>query len=216
MYSRTRKLTTVGMLCALAYVVMLVGRIPIVLFLKYDPKDVIIAIGGLILGPLTSFSVALIVSFVEMFTVSENGILGFLMNVISSCSFACTAAFIYKKRHKLSGAIIGLLCGWVCMVAVMLLWNYLITPIYMGYPREAVAKLLLPAFLPFNLIKGGLNAAITMLLYKPIVTALRRAHLLEAKSTSAAKLHIDVGIALVSLLIIATCVLLILSLNGVF
>lgn len=216
MYSRTRKLTTVGMLCALAYVVMLVGRIPIVLFLKYDPKDVIIAIGGLILGPLTSFSVALIVSFVEMFTVSENGILGFLMNVISSCSFACTAAFIYKKKHKLSGAIIGLLCGWGCMVAVMLLWNYLITPIYMGYPREAVVKLLLPAFLPFNLIKGGLNAVITMLLYKPIVTALRRAHLLEAKSTSATKLHINVGMALVSLLIIATCVLLILSFNGVF
>ena len=216
MYSKTRRLTTVGMLCALAYVVMVVGRIPIVLFLKYDPKDVIIAIGGLIFGPLTSFIVALIVSFVEMFTVSENGILGFLMNVISSCSFACTAAFVYKRKHKLSGAITGLLCGCGCMVAVMLLWNYLIAPIYMGYPREAVVKLLLPAFLPFNLIKGGLNAAITMLLYKPIVTALRRSHLLEDQSTSVAKPRIKVGIVLVSLLIIATCVLLILSYNGVF
>lgn len=216
MYSKTRKLTTVGMLCALAYVVMVVGRVPIVLFLKYDPKDVIIAIGGLIFGPLTSFSVALIVAFVEMFTVSENGILGFLMNVISSCSFACTAAFIYKKRHKLSGAITGLLCGWGCMVTVMLLWNYLITPIYMGYPREAVVELLLPAFLPFNLIKGGLNAAITMLLYKPIVTALRRSHLLEAKTAPVAKPRINIGVVLISLMIIATCVLLILSFNGVF
>jgi len=43
----------VGMLCALAYVVVVVGRIPIILFLKYDPKDVIIAIGGLIFGPFT-------------------------------------------------------------------------------------------------------------------------------------------------------------------
>lgn len=216
MYSKTRKITTVGMLCALAYVVMILGRIPIVLFLKYDPKDVIIAIGGLIFGPLTSFSVALIVSFVEMFTVSENGILGFLMNVISSCSFACTAAFIYKKKHKLYGAIIGLFCGWGCMVAVMLLWNYLITPIYMGYPREAVVELLLPAFLPFNLIKGGLNSAITMLLYKPIVTALQRAHLLEVHATSVAKPRINIGIVLVSLLIISACVLLILTFNGVF
>lgn len=215
MYSRTRKLTTVGMLCALAYVVMVVGRVPIVLFLKYDPKDVIIAIGGFIFGPLTSFSVALIVAFVEMFTVSENGILGFLMNVISSCSFACTAAFIYKKKHNLSGAILGLLCGWGCMVAVIMLWNYLIAPIYMGYPREAVVKLLIPAFLPFNLIKGGLNAAITMLLYKPIVAALRKSHLLEVKSAPA-KLHINIGVVLVSLLIIATSVLLILSFNGAF
>lgn len=215
MYSKTRKLTTVGMLCALAYVVMVVGRVPIVLFLKYDPKDVIIAIGGLIFGPLTSFSVALIVAFVEMFTVSENGVFGFIMNVISSCSFACTAAFIYKKRHKLSGAIIGLLCGWGCMVTIMLFWNYLIAPIYMGYPREAVVKLLIPAFLPFNLIKGGLNAAITILLYKPIVTALRHSHLLGVESSSA-KPRINIGVVLVSLLIIATCVLFILSFNGVF
>lgn len=212
MYYKTRKITTVGMLCAVAYVVMILGRIPIVLFLKYDPKDVIIAIGGLIFGPFTSFSVALIVSFAEMFTVSENGILGFLMNVISSCSFACTSAFIYKKSHKLSGAIIGLLCGWGCMVAVMLLWNYLITPIYLGYPREAVVKLLLPAFLPFNLIKGGLNAAITMLLYKPIVTALRHARLLEINPTSDYKPHKKISIILISLLIIAACVLLIFSL----
>ena len=178
MNSKTKKLTTVGMLCAIAYVATAIGRIPLVLFLKYDPKDIIIAISGLIFGPLTSFSVALIVSIVEMFTISENGILGFLMNVISSCSFACTASFVFKKKRNLSGVIIGLFCGWGCMVLVMMLWNYLITPIYMGYPRAAVVELLIPVFLPFNLIKGGLNAAITMILYKPIVTALGHSLLL--------------------------------------
>ena len=178
MNSKTKKLTTAGMLCALAYGATLIGRIPIVLFLKYDPKDSIIAIGGLLLGPLTSFAVALIVSLAEMFTISETGILGFLMNVISSCSFACTAALIYKKKTRRSGAMIGLFCGWGSMVLIMLLWNYLITPVYMGYPREAVAELLIPVFLPFNLMKGGLNAAITMIIYKPVVTAFRYAHLL--------------------------------------
>lgn len=215
MHSQTRKLTMLGMLCALAYTMTVVGRIPLVLFLKYDPKDIIIAIGGFIFGPYTAFLVALIVSFVEMLTISETGLLGLIMNVISSCSFACTAAFIYKKRHTLSGAIIGLLCGWGCMVAVMLLWNYLIAPIYMGYPREAVVALLLPAFLPFNLIKGGLNAALTMLLYKPVVSALRRSHLL-AVQPAAAKPRISMGVILVALLIIVTCVLLILSFNGIF
>ena len=178
MNSKTKKLTTAGMLCALAYGATLIGRIPIVLFLKYDPKDSIIAIGGLLLGPLTSFAVALIVSLAEMFTISETGILGFLMNVISSCSFACTDALIYKKKTRRSGAMIGLFCGWGSMVLIMLLWNYLITPVYMGYPREAVAELLIPVFLPFNLMKGGLNAAFAMILYKPVVTAFRYAHLL--------------------------------------
>lgn len=210
MKSKTKQITTIGMFCALAYVATTVGRIPLVLFLKYDPKDIIIVISGLIFGPFTSFAVALIVSFVEMFTISENGILGFIMNVISSCSFACTASFIYKRKHTLSGAIVGLICGWGCMVSVMLLWNYLITPIYMGYPREAIVELLIPAFLPFNLIKGGLNAAITMLLYKPVITALRHSRLLDAKPATT-KAHTNVGILLVTLLIIITCVLFIFS-----
>ena len=203
------------MLCAFAYVAAVIGRIPLVLFLKYDPKDIIIAISGLIFGSLTSFSVALIVSLIEMFTISENGILGFLMNVISSCSFACTAAFVYKKKRKRSGAIIGLFCGWGCMVLVMLLWNYLITPIYMGYPREAVVELLIPVFLPFNLIKGGLNVAITMILYKPIVIALRCARLIETNQINS-KIKLNVERILVALLVIITCTLLILSIKDFF
>lgn len=61
------------------------------------------------------------------------------------------------------------------MVITMLLWNYFVTPFYMGYSREAVAKLLLPAFLPFNVLKGSLNAAFTLLLYRPIIRALAKA-----------------------------------------
>lgn len=212
--SKTKKLTTIGMLCTLAYIAAAAGRIPLVLFLKYEPKDVVIVIGGLIFGPLTSFAVTIIVSVVQMFTISGTGILGCIMNIISSCSFACTAAFIYKKEHKLSGAISGLFCGWGCQVAVMMLWNYLIAPIYMGYPREAIVELLLPAFLPFNVIKGGLNTAITMLLYKPVVTALRRSNLIESKQYSD-KMQINIRVLLMALFMIITCVLLILSFHFV-
>lgn len=179
MNQRTRKITTVGMLCALAYIAVAFGRIPLVLFLKYDPKDVIIAIGGLLFGPLTSFLMAFIVSFIEMLTISDKGLLGFLMNVLSSCSFACTAAFIYRRKRCFSGAVIGLPGGCLCMIVVMLLWNYFIAPIYMGMPREAVAELLLPAFLPFNLIKGGINTAVTLLLYRPVFLRLQRYHAIE-------------------------------------
>ena len=63
--SKTKKLTMIGMLCAIAYAVMVVGRVPIVLFLKYDPKDVIITIGGFIFGPFTSFTISFIVSLIR-------------------------------------------------------------------------------------------------------------------------------------------------------
>ena len=100
------------------------------------------------------------------------------------------------------------------MVATMLLWNDLIAPLYMGYPREAVEKLLLPAFLPFNLIKGGLNTAMTLLVYKPVITALRRAHLVESPpSARAGRLHF--GVALASFLALAALILLALLLRGI-
>lgn len=179
MYRKTKKLVTVGMLCALAYIMTFVGRIPIVLFLKYDPKDIVVTIGGFIFGPFISFYISVVVSVVQMFTNSGTGILGCIMNIVSSCSFACIAACVYKKKHTFPGAVMGLLCGWLCMIVVMLLWNYLVAPFYMGYPREEIAKLLLPAFLPFNLIKGGINAFVTALLYGPVEKILLHSHLLD-------------------------------------
>ncbi len=204
MNSKTKKLTTVAMLCAMSYVAMLVCRIPIVSFLKYEPKDVLITMGGFLFGPLVSFLVSLVVAFVEMITVSDTGLIGGIMNLISSCAFACTAAAIYKRKHTLSGAVMGLTVGVIAMTGIMLLWNYLITPIYLIMPRESVAKMLLPVFLPFNLLKGGLNMSITLLLYRPIVSALRKTKLLEP---AAAPKNNKIGIFLVSILLLATCVL---------
>ncbi len=213
MNSKTKKMTTIAMLCAIAYVIMVIGRVPVVLFLKYDPKDVIITLGGLIWGSLTACIVSVVVSVIEMFSTSETGIIGCVMNIISTCSFACTASVIYRKKRTLSGAVIGLTVGSIAMVAVMLLWNYLITPLYMGYPREAVVQLLLPAFLPFNLLKAGINAGFTFLLYKPVISALRKSGYISDSSNDVKKK--PTGLILVAVVIIATCVLFILSMNEI-
>ncbi len=174
---KVKKLVTLSLLAALAYVVMVLIRIPLISFLKYEPKDVIITIGGFMYGPFAAFLMSFVVSFVEMLTVSDTGWIGAVMNLVSTCAFACTASFIYRRIHKVKGAVIGLAAGMVVMIAVMMLWNYFLTPIYMGYPREAVAAMLPTVFLPFNAVKGGINTAITILLYKPVVLALRKAHL---------------------------------------
>ncbi|MEE0919844.1 MAG: ECF transporter S component [Lachnospiraceae bacterium] len=213
MNSKAKKITTIAMLCAITYVVMAVGRIPVILFLKYDPSDAIVALGGLIWGPLTSCIVSVVVASIEMVTVSDTGIIGWIMNILQTLSFACTAAYIYKKKHTLSGAIIGLVTGCVAMTIIMILWNYLITPIYMGYPREAVAEMLVPVFLPFNLIKGGLNASFTFLLYKPVITALRKSGFVESTVKQEKSKHI--GLFAIAVLIIVTCVLFILSMRGI-
>ena len=181
---KIKKLTVLAMLAALAYVILYFLRFPIVLFLKYEPKDVIITIGGFLYGPFAAFLISLVVSFLEMITISDTGWIGFVMNVLATCAFACTASYVYKKHHTLSGAVIGLTIGMILMVVVMIAWNYILTPLYMDQSRADVAAMLLPVFLPFNLIKGVLNGTITALLYRPLVRGLRRAGLFPRSSTT--------------------------------
>lgn len=213
----TKTITTLAMLSGIAYVVMLVSKLlPSVNgFLDFDFKDVVICIGGFTFGPVAAAVMAIVVAFVEMITISTTGLIGFVMNVLATCGFCCTATFIYKKRHTMVGAVLGLGLGVVVLTVVMLLWNYLITPIYMGYPREAVKALLIPAFLPFNLLKGGINMALTLLIYKPVVTALRSAGLVPASERGEGEKVSRTGIVLVAALILITCVFFILVLRGI-
>lgn len=169
MHNQTRKLVFMAMLSAMAYLLTAIGRIPVVMFLKYDPKDVVIAIGALMLGPLDGLLITVVVALIEMFTLSDTGLIGFLMNVLSSAAFIFPAALIYRRKVCFKSAVVGLISGALCMTIAMLAWNYLVTPYYMGYPRAAVAELLLPVFLPFNLGKGALNALFTLLLYHPLM-----------------------------------------------
>ncbi len=180
----TKKLTVLAVMTAMAYIAMMLFKFPVVLFLKYEPKDVIITIGGFMFGPVASLVMSAVVSLVEMVTVSDTGPIGALMNFISTCSYACVAAIVYKKIHSLKGAVIGLASGTVAMAALMMAWNYLITPLYMGIDRATVAGMLLPAFLPFNLLKAVLNSGITMLVYKPLSNIMRKAHVLPESTSS--------------------------------
>ena len=210
----TRALTTLAMLTAIAYALVCTVRIPIVLFLKYEPKDVVITIGGFLMGPMAVLISSSIVALIEMFTISDTGIIGCIMNFLSTCAFAVPAAFVYKRRHTMAGAIAGLAVGTVTMVATMLLWHYLITPLYItGTSRSDIAGMLMPVFLPFNLLKAGLNSAFILLLYKPLVVSLRKAGLLPATGSGAKSAKF--GVTIFAALLLITCVLFVLVLRGI-
>ena len=209
-----QELTTLAMITAIAYVLVATIRIPVVLFLKYEPKDVIITIGGFLMGPMAALASSVAVALIEMVTISETGIIGCIMNFLSTCTYACIAAIIYRRNHTQKGAVLALLTGTVTMTATMLLWNYLITPLYMtGTSRSDIAGMLIPVFLPFNLIKAGLNSAITLLLYKPLVTGLRKAGMLPPSQSSGQSGKS--GVLIFAGLLLASCVLLVLVFQGV-
>ena len=212
----TKTITSLAMLSGIAYVVMLVSKLmPGVMFLDFDFKDVVICIGGFTFGPMAAAIMSILVAFIEMITVSHTGPIGFIMNALATCAFCCTACYVYKKKHTKSGAVLGLSLGVVCLVVVMLLWNYLITPLYMtGFSRADVAAMLPTLFLPFNLAKGGMNMAATLLLYKPVVTTMRKAGLVPPSQSSQEK-KFNAGFLLFSLALLATFVVFALVLAGV-
>ena len=184
MNTKTKKLTTLAMLSAMAYVLMFISKIiPAVQgFLQYDAKDIVITIGGFILGPLYALIITVVVSVLELFTVSDTGIIGLIMNIISTAAFSCTAALIYHKVKSMKGAYLSLAVATIALTAVMLLWNYYITPLYMKIPREVITPMLPTVFLPFNLVKGLINSGFILFTYKPIVSALQKAGLVQTQT----------------------------------
>ncbi|MBQ6375071.1 MAG: ECF transporter S component [Clostridia bacterium] len=203
----TKKLTLMAMLAAMAYIAMLVTRpLPQVAgFLSFDLKDVVVVLSGFMLGPLPALLITLVVSLLEMVTVSTTGFIGLLMNVLSTGAFALPPAIIYRRSKSLKSAAIGLAVGVVAMTALMLAWNYIITPLYMKVPREVVAGMLIPTFLPFNLVKGGLNAGIAILVYKPVTDALRRAGLLMPSSNSDHVRRFNLPMTIAAVVLVITC-----------
>ena len=209
----TKKMTTVGILCGMALVLALTLYTPIVpavSFLKYEPKDVVMVVGGFIYGPMTVVLMSVIVSILEIFFRAGN-LLDVIMNVISTVAFAGTAALIYQKKHTKNGAVLGLTLGVVLTVILMMIWNYIVTPIYYQMPREAVVALMIPGLLPFNLIKYGMNAGITLVMYKPIVNVLRRFKMVEGGS---GKKGAQKGMVLLGLFVVLTLVCVILAMQG--
>jgi len=204
--SDTMKLTAIAMLSALAFVVMLwrVPLVPAAPFLKFDAKDIIILIGAFILDPFSGVMISVIVSLTEMVTVSESGWIGAVMNIISSCAFIFPAAVIYHRRRNIKWAAVGLVIGVLLMTTVMLMWNYFLVPIYTGWPRDRVADMLVPVFLPFNLLKGTINSAAMLLIYKPVFTTLKRTRLMPLPAEGKVKSRDIKGILLLAGFVLLT------------
>ena len=212
----TRTMAVIGMFSAVSFIAVLIGRIvPTVAgFLSYDPKDAVVVIAGFILGPLASVAISVIVSFIEMITISATGPYGFIMNIVSTCACAVPAAWFYRKHHSQKGAVLGLSLGVVVLVICMVIWNYVITPFYMGVPRAVVAGMLTTVFAPCSLATGGINAALGVLLYRPIVGSLRKAGLVE-ESKSSHKKSFSAGFTLFAAAVLVTFALLLMALMGI-
>ena len=164
----TRQLVTMALMCAIAILLSFVEFpiFPAASFLKLDVSFVPSAVVGFAYGAGPGVLVG-IVCAVAHGAISGNWV-GALMNIIMSCAFILPAAAIYKRNRTFKGAVVGMVVAVVCLVAAAVVANLVIDPLFNGMPFDADAALVVPAIIPFNVIKGVVISVLTGLVYKSI------------------------------------------------
>lgn len=165
-------LAETAMLCALAAVLMLVVRfsiIPDFAFLEYDMGDVPVVLASLLLGAPAGFFVLLFVALIQSLTVSAiSSWEGFVMHVFATGAYLVVLSLFVKKYDTIKRLILGCFTASLVMTALMIPLNLIFIPMYLGFSREGILEIILPAILPFNLIKGAINSTMVVLLYHPL------------------------------------------------
>lgn len=175
--AQTLRLVKMSSMVAISIVLVYLIHFPIfpaVAFLEYDPADISILIGTFAFGPAAGILLTLVTSVIQGVTVSAgSGLYGIIMHLLATGTLVMIAGTVYHIRKTRTSAVIGLILGMMGMAVVMFGANLIITPLFMGVPRETVWNLM-PFIVGFNLIKAGINGAVTFLLYKRISGFLKK------------------------------------------
>ena len=190
----TKKVAQIGMLSAIAVVLMLF-EIPLPFapsFYEIDFSEVPVLIGAFSMGPMAGVLIEMIKIILNL---CINGTMtagvGELANFVIGCALVLPAAFIYKVKKTKKSALIGLVVGTVFMTVSGCFINaYVMLPTYakaFGMPIEALVQMgtavnakitdlltfVMFAVVPFNLLKGVLVSVIVFLIYKKISPILK-------------------------------------------
>ena len=168
----TRRIAVYALFVALSMAVSFIEfpLIPGVPWLKYDPSGIVCLVAGFAYGPAAAVLVS-VLGFVPHVFADP---LGSLMAIAVALAMSVPAALIYRRARTRRGALIGIIAGAVVALAVAIIGNLLVTPIYADMTVEQVAAMIVPALLPFNLAKLAVHGVVTFLIYKPISNLLNR------------------------------------------
>ena len=188
--SNTRKLTATAVLGAAAYLLAFL-EFPVPLtpaFARMDLSDLPALIGAFAFGPVTGVMIELVKNLLGLMTSSTGGV-GELANFLMGASYVFTAGAVYKHHKTKRMALIGGVAGSIAMGIMAAITNYFILlPMFEQFmPLEEIIAafgefipfihtkmdvVLYNAF-PFNVIKGLVITAVTMLVYKKISPVLK-------------------------------------------
>lgn len=182
----------VAILSAIAYILMFI-QFPIPIappFIKVDLADVPSLIGGFAMGPGYGVLIQLLKNILNLSKTTTAGV-GELSNFIVGSTFVLVSSMIYRRNKSKTNSVKALALGVVAMAVVATISNaFVVFPVYgkvLGMDLAEFANavpgnglvnsyttLMLFSIAPFNLIKGGIEAVVTELIYKRISPMLKK------------------------------------------
>lgn len=189
-----RGMVEIGMLSALAIVLMLF-EFPLPFapgFYKLDFGELPVIIGAFAIHPFAGVMIELVKILLNLLIDgSATAGVGELANFFIGCFFVLPASFVYHHKKTRTNAVIGLVIGTLCMTIIGCFLNaYVMLPAYSVAFHMEIEKLIamgtavnpainsmwtfiILAVAPFNMVKGILVSAITILIYKRISIILK-------------------------------------------
>lgn len=195
MQKKIYKVTLTAMLSAIAFALMFIEvSLPIIpSFIKFDISDLPALFGAFALGPIYGVVIELLKNVLHILIKgTSSAFVGELSNFLLGAVFCLVAGFIYKSKKDKKSAVIACLLGALAMGLICLPLNYfLVYPAYVKVyhmPLEAIIGMyqailgsvaeiptknalfncLLIFNVPFTFFKGIIDAAICILIYKPL------------------------------------------------
>lgn len=164
----TRQLVTMALMCAIGVLLSFVEfpLLPGVTWLKYDASAMPAMVCGFAFGPAAGLAVGYVGAIIHGILMADFS--GAIMNILVVTGFILPAALVYRRSRTFKSGVIGLVLSAVAATVMAILGNLVITPMWLGVPLDAVVVMILPILTPFNLAKAGINAVLTLIVYKSI------------------------------------------------
>ena len=161
----------ISIFSAIAFIVMYL-EFPIVAlfppFLQIDLSDVIVFISGVTLGPWSVVLVELIKNLLHLLLRGGTGGVGELANFTVGVALILPAVLMYRSRKTFVSLILGFVLGIISMVVVASIGNYFIFLPFYGVAQEDMIGSIVSLYVPFNLVKGGIVAIVSVVIHQSI------------------------------------------------
>ena len=164
----TRQLVTMALMCAIGVLLSFVEfpLLPGVTWLKYDASAMPAMVCGFAFGPAAGLAVGVVGAVIHGILMADFS--GAVMNILVVAGFILPAALVYRRSRTFKSGVVGLVLSAITATVMAILGNLVITPMWLGVPLDAVVAMILPILTPFNLIKAGINAVLTLIVYKSV------------------------------------------------